>query len=76
MRKTTDDYFDGWINLIFYRVFQANADPRAGKVVAEAHRVLLERAARISDEDMHRSFLGNIPENREIMALWEAAQES
>jgi tetratricopeptide (TPR) repeat protein len=68
------DYSDGWINLIFYRVFQANRDPRAAKALEEAHRGILERAARISDEAMRRSFLENIAENREILALWEVAQ--
>ena len=65
-----------WTILVCYKVFLANEDPRADQVLEESHRVLLERAARISDEEMRRWYLENIPENRQILALWQAAQGS
>jgi hypothetical protein len=54
--------------LTCYQVFQAKGDPRAGLVLEAACRVLLEQTARISDEGMCRTFLGNIPKHREIVA--------
>ena len=55
------------IYLTCYYVLRANQDPRADKVLATAYELLHERAARISDEDMRRSFLENIAPHREIV---------
>ncbi len=63
------DYSDSWSNIIFYLVFQACGDPRAGQVLEEARGALLEQASKISDEGMRQSFLQNIPENKEILNL-------
>jgi hypothetical protein len=61
----TDDPFR--IYLTCYRVLQANRDPRAEGVLATAHQLLQERAAKISDEELRRSFLERVPANREIV---------
>jgi adenylate cyclase len=61
----TDDPFR--ICLTCYRILQANRDPRAEGVLATAHQLLQERAAKISDEELRRSFLERVPANREIV---------
>ncbi len=53
--------------LTCYRVLQASGDPRAAQVLSQAHRLLQERAAKISDEKLRRSFLENVACHREIM---------
>jgi tetratricopeptide (TPR) repeat protein len=55
------------IYLTCYHVLRANQDTRADDVLATAHELLHERAAKISDEDMQRSFLNNIACHREIV---------
>ncbi len=50
-----------------YQVLRANQDSRADKVLATAHELLHERAAKISDEDMRRSYLENVVPHREIV---------
>jgi len=59
------------VYLTCYRVLQANGDPRAGDIVAEAYQSLQERAAKISDEGERRSFLENVAANREIVEEYE-----
>jgi len=66
----TDEPFR--IYLTCYRVLRANQDPRAQDVLAEAHRLLQERAARISDEETRRLFLENVTAHREIVEAWES----
>jgi hypothetical protein len=58
------------VYLTCYRVLQANDDPRADTVLEEAHRLLQERAAKISSEDQRRSFLENVAAHREIVNEW------
>jgi len=60
------------VYLTCYRVLRANEDPRAGEVLSAAHRLLQERAARIDDEQLRRSFLENVAAHREIIEAWEA----
>jgi adenylate cyclase len=55
------------IYLTCFHVLRTNHDPRADKVLAMAHELLQERAAKISDEVMRRSFLENIAPHREIV---------
>ncbi len=62
------------ILLTCYQVLAAVDDPRAAEVLGEAYARLQERAARISDKAMRRSFLENVPHHRKIVAAWEAAQ--
>jgi hypothetical protein len=50
-----------------YRVLEASHDPQADEVLATAHRLLQERAARIEDERLRRSYLEIIPAHRAII---------
>jgi hypothetical protein len=52
-------------------VLQANQNPRVQEILEQAYNLIQERAATIEDETLHRSYLENVPENREILALWE-----
>jgi predicted ATPase/class 3 adenylate cyclase len=61
------------IYLTCYRVLEANQDPRAAEILATAHNLLQERAAKIEDEEMRRSFLENVPAHRELIEVWEKA---
>jgi DNA-binding SARP family transcriptional activator/predicted ATPase len=49
-----------------YRVLHAATDPRAEEVLEEAHSLLQETAAKIDDEQLRRSFLGNVTAHREL----------
>jgi tetratricopeptide (TPR) repeat protein len=53
--------------LTCYRVLQASGDPRATHILSQAHRLLQERASKIRDEELQRSFLENVACHREIM---------
>ena len=55
------------VYLTCYRVLTANQDLRAGELLDTAHRLLQERAAKIGDEEMRRSYLENVPAHREIV---------
>lgn len=55
-----------------YRVLQANGDPRAETILTTAYRLLQERAARIEEEALRRSFLENVAVHREIVAAYRA----
>jgi hypothetical protein len=59
-----------WVHLTCYRVLYASQDPRAPEILAAAHALLQERAARIDDQGLRRSFLGNVPAHREIMRTY------
>ena len=63
-----------WNNLTRYQVYHANGDPRAERALDEAYQTLQEYAGRIEDEEMRRSFLENLPWNKEIMALWKSRE--
>jgi tetratricopeptide (TPR) repeat protein len=62
------------VYLSCYHVLRAGKDPRARELLADAHRQLQERAARIADEATRRSFLENIPSHRELVGLWHSQQ--
>ena len=49
----------------------ANKDPRAEELLVTSYRLLEERAAKIGDEIMRRSYLENVPSNREILQEFE-----
>ena len=68
----TDEPFR--VYLTCYRVLQANADPRAREVLRTAYSLLQERAAKITDEALRRSFLENVAVHRAIVAAYRAAQ--
>jgi predicted ATPase len=61
----TDEPF--WVYLTCYRVLCANQDPRAEAILGTAHSLLQEQAAKISDEELRRSFLENVATHREVM---------
>jgi class 3 adenylate cyclase/tetratricopeptide (TPR) repeat protein len=56
------------IYLTCYQVLRANQDPCASEILTTAVEMLLERAARIEDEETRRSFLENVATHREIMS--------
>ncbi|MFQ5595610.1 MAG: tetratricopeptide repeat protein [Anaerolineae bacterium] len=58
------------VYLTCYRALNANQDPRAAQILTTAHNLLQEQAAKITDEDMRRSFLENVPAHREILREW------
>ncbi len=55
------------VYLTCYQVLRACGDSRAAEILLTAQAALLERAARIGDEEMRRSFLENVPHHRAIM---------
>ena len=61
----TDDPF--WVSQICYRVLIATGDSRAPEILETAHALLQERAARIDDETLRRSFMESMPAHREIV---------
>jgi tetratricopeptide (TPR) repeat protein len=64
------------IRLTLHEVWRRARDPRAGAALAEAHRALVHEADAITDAALRRSFLTEIPENREIAALWEQSAKT
>lgn len=70
----TDEPFR--VYLTCYGVLRANQDPRAGDILSTAHRLLQERAARISDEELRRSFLENVPAHREILGEFASSEQA
>jgi adenylate cyclase len=63
--EATDDPLR--VSLVCYRVLLAKGDPRAPEILATAHALLQERAARIDDENLRRSFMERVPSHREIV---------
>jgi tetratricopeptide (TPR) repeat protein len=60
------------IYLTCIQVLEQVEDYRAEKILEEAYQFLQQRAALISNEDDRRSYLENVPWNREIKELWGA----
>jgi predicted ATPase/DNA-binding SARP family transcriptional activator/Tfp pilus assembly protein PilF len=60
------------IYLTCYRVLRAAQDARAREILTTARHLLQEQAAKISDEEMRRSFLENVAAHREITAAFES----
>jgi histidinol phosphatase-like enzyme len=61
----TEDPFR--VYLTCYQVLKANQDPRAPAILDSAHGLLQERAAKIADQELRRSFLENVAAHREIV---------
>ena len=63
---------DAWdpfnVYLTCVRVLRANGDSRASEVLDRAYDELQARASKIDDEGLRRSYLENVPANREIVA--------
>jgi tetratricopeptide (TPR) repeat protein len=55
------------VYLTCYRVLIANQDKRAKKVLSTAYSLVQERAAKMTEEEMRRSYLENVAANREIV---------
>ncbi|MCP4542137.1 MAG: tetratricopeptide repeat protein [Chloroflexi bacterium] len=71
----TNDLFQGMgepflVYLTCYKVLNANQDTRAREVLTSTHRLLQERAAKITDENLRCSFLENVVVHREIVDEW------
>ena len=64
------------VYLTCYRVLHTNQDPRAQVLLTTAHSLLQQHAAKIEDEALRRSFLENVPANREITREFDASQEN
>jgi len=72
-RMQPDDCNPFWTYLTCYQVLTGAGDRRAVEVLDRCHAQLMDWVAHIPDEALRRSFLENVPENREIARLWEAA---
>lgn len=59
------------VYLICYRVLQAQQRPEAGALLERAYRGLRERADRIPDEALRRSFLENVASNAAVVYEWD-----
>ncbi len=59
------------VNMTCYRVLCAATDPRASAVLCTAYHLLHERAAKITDEGLRRSFLENVTAHCEIIHEYE-----
>jgi hypothetical protein len=51
-------------------VLRAHEDPRAREVLDQGYRLLQERAAKIDDPRLRRSYLENVAAHREIVRAW------
>jgi tetratricopeptide (TPR) repeat protein len=63
-----------WVYLTCYHVLRSNQDPRAQVILNRAHSLLQERAAKIEDEDLRRSFLENVASHREIEEAFQSRE--
>ena len=54
-----------------YQVMEANSDPRATQYLEEGYHLLMEHASMIPDEESRHSFLENVRDNSEMVALWQ-----
>jgi predicted ATPase len=57
--------------LVCVQVLVVARDPRAREVLEKGYAELQERAAKIKDPKLQKSFLENVPWNHEIVRLWE-----
>jgi predicted ATPase len=57
--------------LVCTQVLDAAGDSRAREVLEKGYAELQERANKITDEALRRSFLENVPWNRNLVKLWE-----
>jgi tetratricopeptide (TPR) repeat protein len=62
------------VHLTCYEVLHANADERASAVLQRAYTQLQERAARIEDPLLRRSFLENVAAHRLLIAAWSTVR--
>ena len=62
------------VYLTCYRVLCTVEDSRADEILAAAHKMLQERAAKIGDEELRRSYLDNVAEHRAIIVEYETGR--
>jgi predicted ATPase/class 3 adenylate cyclase len=62
--------------LVCVQVLLADGDPRAREVLGRGYAELQERAAKIEDDTLRRSFLENVRWRWELVKLWEEQQEN
>jgi tetratricopeptide (TPR) repeat protein len=58
------------------RALRAKGDPRADKLLSEAHDLLRSRAVGINDEVLRRSYLEKVATHRQLLTLHQAWQTS
>lgn len=66
--ESTFEPFDIWLTC--YRVLAASKDPRANDILATAHQQLQERAARLKDDALRKSFLESIKTHAQVVAAF------
>ncbi|MFC2030087.1 tetratricopeptide repeat protein, partial [Chloroflexota bacterium] len=64
------------VYLICYRVLEASGDSHAREILVTAHDQLQERAARITDPGLRRSFLENVAAHRDLVELNERMKDA
>ena len=60
------------VELICYLVLHALGDPHAPAILESAYQRLQDRATKIPNVTLQRSFLENVPHHREIGAAWQS----
>jgi len=61
--------------LVCVQVLSAAGDLRVREVLEKGYAELQERAVKITDEELRRSFLENVPWRRELVKLWKEQQQ-
>ena len=64
--------YEHLVRLTLCRVWQHAGDPRAERMLEEAHAALEAEADRIHDVTLRKRYLANIAEHAAIVALWSA----
>ncbi len=59
-----------WIYLVCCQVLSNAGDSRAVNLIRTAHELIQQQASKISDPDLHYSFLNNVKANQEIQSLY------
>ena len=68
--------FPIWAYLSCAQVFRALEKTREfNAVILAGYQIMMERADKISDPEWRRSFLENVPERRQLLALWTAVDQ-
>ena len=58
-----------------YRVLSAGQDERARSLLHTAYHMLQERAGKLEDLALRRSFLNKVAAHREIVEAWKKEEE-
>ena len=59
-----------WIFLVCCQVLSNTGDSRAANLIKTAHELIQHQASKISDLDLHYSFLNNVKANQKIQSLF------